>query len=347
MSIRKKKNRWQADITHNNERIRPYFVTRGDAIKWEETTRYELRTGLVTVAEVKRKLGHTDKQSHLTLVAVAEECWEHHWKGTKDEITRYSHVKDIEAFFGSNFKIEDFKNQSRIDFVKWLKVVKQNKASTVNKKLSAVRVVLDFAVDQEYIPERANIKSVKSASNFRNTYITEEQEAKIIKFTTNHPLESVQKFGEFWQWSIDTGLRFEESRGVTRKDIYDDETIGWVVMVQEENSKTDTSRTVPLTTRALQMANKQQGINPWDAFDKHRIARAWKYIRRHMDMVDNKMFVPYLTRHTLGSRLVQRTGNIKMVKEFMGHSNIAMTDKYAKISPKNLIEARDALQQHA
>lgn len=343
MSVRKINNKWQADISHNNQRLRPYFVSRGDAVKWEENTRYELSRGLTTIEEVKSKLGYNNA-SKLTLIAVAEECWENHWQGTKDEETRYGHVKDLGSFFGRTFPVDKFTNQSRLSFIKWLKQVKKNSNSTINKKLSCVRVVLDFAVEQGYLTERANLKNIKASANFRNSYITEEQELEIIKFTQHHDLESVRKFGEFWQWSIDTGLRFEESRGVTRKDIYEDESIGWVVMVQEENSKTNSFRPVPLTNRALLLAQKQQGDKPWREFTNGRISRAWKYVRRHMDMVDNAEFVPYLTRHTLGSRLVQRTGNLKLVQQFMGHSNISMTEKYAKISPKNLIEAREVLQ---
>ncbi len=344
MSIRQKKNRWQADITYKNERIRPYFVSRGDAIKWEETTRYELRSGITTVDEVKRKLGLT-AQKGSNFIDIAEECLDNKWRGTKDEYTRRLQVKELESFFGKEFKAENVNSKQRDLFIRYLKDVKKNTNATINKKLSCIRVVLDFAKAREYIKDRPALPNVPDSTRFRKSYITEKQETQIVEFVENHQLESVRNFGEFWKWSMDTGLRFQESREVQLKDVYEDDYAGWVVMVQEENSKTREWRTVPLTDRALDMVKKQSGNKPWERMTKDRITKAWRHVRRHMNMVDNPEFVPYLTRHTLGSRLVQRTGNIKMAMEWMGHSNIRMTEKYSKVSPKNLLQGKEVLQQ--
>ena len=59
----------------------------------------------------------------------------------------------------------------------------------------------------------------------------------------------------------------------------------------------------------------------------------------------DKEFVFYITRHTCASRLVQRGQDLFVVKEWMGHKNIEMTMRYAKLTPTNMLDARNALEQ--
>ena len=59
----------------------------------------------------------------------------------------------------------------------------------------------------------------------------------------------------------------------------------------------------------------------------------------------DKEFVFYLTRHTCASRLVQRNVPLHIVKEWLGHRNFEMTLRYAKLTPTNMLDAKNALEQ--
>lgn len=59
----------------------------------------------------------------------------------------------------------------------------------------------------------------------------------------------------------------------------------------------------------------------------------------------DKDFIFYLCRHTCGSRLVQRTGNIYLVKEWLGHKRIEQTLRYSKLSPRCLLSGLNALDK--
>ena len=60
----------------------------------------------------------------------------------------------------------------------------------------------------------------------------------------------------------------------------------------------------------------------------------------HLGMED---VVLYTMRHTCASRLVQRGADLRRVMQWMGHSNINTTLKYAKLTPTDIFSIGDLL----
>jgi integrase len=84
---------------------------------------------------------------------------------------------------------------------------------------------------------------------------------------------------------------------------------------------------------------------PFARFTESSIYNHWKFVREALGETVDKEFVFYITRHTCASRLVQRGQDLFVVKEWMGHKNIEMTMRYAKLTPTNMLDARNALEQ--
>ena len=60
----------------------------------------------------------------------------------------------------------------------------------------------------------------------------------------------------------------------------------------------------------------------------------------HLGMPD---VVLYTTRHTCASRLVQRGADIRRVMQWMGHTNLNTTLKYAKLTPTDIFKLETLL----
>ena len=68
-------------------------------------------------------------------------------------------------------------------------------------------------------------------------------------------------------------------------------------------------------------------------------------MRAAIGLEDDEQFVIHTLRHTCCTRLVSAGVDLRSVQEWMGHSSIDMTQRYAHFIPSKLDDAADALQR--
>ncbi len=64
---------------------------------------------------------------------------------------------------------------------------------------------------------------------------------------------------------------------------------------------------------------------------------------RCFGLSDDPQFIPYALRHTCASRLAQAGVSMMVIKEWLGHRNIATTSRYTHLAPKDLRNAAQVL----
>ena len=72
--------------------------------------------------------------------------------------------------------------------------------------------------------------------------------------------------------------------------------------------------------------------------------KAWAWVRKEMGLKDDKDFILHALRHTCASRLVNAGIDLYVVKEWLGHSSIQVTERYAHLAPQKLADAVNALE---
>jgi integrase len=148
------------------------------------------------------------------------------------------------------------------------------------------------------------------------------------------------EFRPFFQWSLETGMRPSESRSIHRSDVREMEGIGWIVDIRK--TKNGDQRSIPLTKKAKYALNMMGDAYPWGKFTEELIRKEWQVVRRALGL--NHEWVFYLCRHTCATRLLSKGVNVKVVQNWMGHKDINMTLKYAKLVPSDLALARNILE---
>ena len=209
---------------------------------------------------------------------------------------------------------------------------KGNKPATINSKLQTLKTTLDFTRERGMHTVGFKVPRLKQPSNARMSFFSsEDQEA-------SEALIDDPDFRFFFVWAIETGLRPAESLGLKSSMIRRDPIVGPVVDVMR--TKNGEPRTIPLTRKALEAL---ETVGEWKRFTSYHISRQWARLRRK-DRKVMKDFVFYTCRHTCATRLLSKGVNIKVVQSWMGHKDINMTLRYAKLVPSDLAAARDILE---
>ena len=138
-----------------------------------------------------------------------------------------------------------------------------------------------------------------------------------------------------------TGLRTGELFKLLGRDVNLEERV-----VHLWDTKNGKSRSVPLTHDACDAIkrNLKQGNERLFTFTQDAFSHCWKTMKHLIGLGNDDEFVPHCLRHTCASRLVQRGMSLPVVMEWLGHSSISTTLRYAHLAPKSLEKARDALE---
>lgn len=278
----------------------------------------------------------------MKVLKLADEVYKRHWRGCKDGMGLLNNAEDVCKRLGNDVEIREV-NERRIDDLV-LGLEDDNKAAgTINKRLAALSKMLRFAYRRGYI-ERMPVIERKKEPQGRMRWLSEEEEYRMLgKFhAMGKPF-----IADFCKILIDTGMRTGELFKLRGRDV-DISGVNFQRMIHLWETKNGKSRSIPVTNRVYEILCRYKTSN--DAllftFKQHTLNRAWKQMKTELGMYDDKEFIPHCLRHTCASRLVQRGVDIRVVQEWLGHSSIQTTMRYAKIAPKNLADARDVLERH-
>lgn len=321
-----------ADFMVNGYRYRRQFITSEEAVAWEAELKKRLRLGMPYQELLESS---TDG---ITIAELLDKTLVRYWENTANERAQITHIRKITDHLGKDFLAKNLTTAIMDDFVK---AMERNSLapSTINGRLACLSKAFTFGIDRGYVDSRPKFER-KKVSNQRMRFFTEEEEYHIVSALEEGGREG---FARFFEWSIDTGMRPVESRNFTQNAVREDPELGFLIDLRR--TKNAYPRTIPLTQKAYNafLYHCDEPL-PFARYTENQIRANWKFVRECVCDTDSE-FVFYLSRHTCASRLVQRNVPLQVVKEWMGHRTFEMTLRYAKLSPKNMLDARVALEQ--
>lgn len=221
-------------------------------------------------------------------------------------------------------------------FVKYLFNERKVSGSTVNRYLSAVSVLIEYAkVTPVKLPYQDKNPKV-------HRFFSEEEYDLIVQTLT---LWSRIDERDLFIFLVDTGARpYSEATSAGWSQFRDRKVTFGTADIQTKNL---TTRTLPLTTRAYEAVERmrqrkgnQEG--PWSDISEWQMIELWRNLRAHLPQIADT--VPYTARHTCASWQVQRGIDLMRVKEWMGHKSYQTTLEYAALAPKHLLDNLAALE---
>ncbi|MEG2140067.1 MAG: site-specific integrase [Bilophila sp.] len=274
-----------------------------------------------------------------TLQEAVERTFQTVWNGMPSERTNMFNSQAALKFFGEKYPVSKI-TMDRIDeYMAHCQSI-GNANSTVNKKLMCLSRVLRTAHERGKLKVMPKIRLKKEPQN-RIRFLSEQEEERL--------LATVSLFGyadqrDAIECLIYTGFRCSELWRLEKRDV--DFNHGTITLWRTKGGR---PRTVPIVgkirpiieARCARCQNDTDRLFPGSS--NAWIRWAWDRVRAHMGLLDDPQFVPHMLRHTCATRLAQRGVSMPVIKEWLGHTSITTTARYAHFAPTDLTNAAKLL----
>lgn len=331
-------------VTRNGAKVRHREIvhcTMDDALAHEAQVRADLMAG-----RPPAKYKTTAASRGITLADALEVVFERYWAHGANARHNRANIEQCKEFFGASTQIDKITTVDADDFIAHLQK-KDLAPSTIRQKCCVMTKMFNHFVRRGNLTARPHFEMPKIGDNTRDRVISEIEEKRLLAlfacdFDTAVPRKgnAGSDFYDLFVFLMDVGCRPSEARHINMRNVTNRRLTLKV-------TKTDLSRTLPLTERAEAALRRQElrrGEMPFAWATNNVIRYAWDWARANMGLDGDDGFIPYALRHTCATRLYDKTRDIMIVQKWLGHKTITMTLRYAKLQPHDLDNARDMME---
>jgi len=158
-------------------------------------------------------------------------------------------------------------------------------------------------------------------------------------------------YHDLFVFLVDVGCRLSQAFAVRWADIESDRSGDTFVRFwRVGEQKGGSVRTIPCTARVADVLTRRRKTRatqsgPFAGMTAARAGRLWRQALEGTHLESEKECVIHALRHTCATRMLQATGDIKLVQEWIGHRDIQTTASvYAKVMVGQKLTGRAALE---
>ena len=332
MSVLKRGKHWHYDFSIKGIRYRqavPEARTKAQAEQAENFVKQSLYNskygikGQMTLADFANNI-------YLKWAKENKRSWEH------DE---YSLLKLLPYFKGQSLQditaehIEEFKRKRRNETT--TRKEKRN-PNTVNRDLALISKIFSLAVDYQYLDD-SPCRKVKffKANPAEKKVLTKEDEEKLLAV-----LDEKDRLRYIVIFALCTGMRRGELMKLKWANIDFEKEL---ICIPAEITKGNRARVLPLMPEVRELL---LSLREWE-IDREEIFTGWKAnlasVSNRFNVVCRKAglegYTFHCLRHTFSTRLKDRGVHPFVVRDWLGHSSIKMTDHYTHATPSSMRQA--------
>jgi integrase len=271
----------------------------------------------------------------LTLDEAIEKCYKERWVDNADGLGSYNKAKKIAEIIGGDKTLDQINHEDLIAIRTYLEA-KGNKPATVNRYLATLRVIMRMALREWKMIKEIPVFKLRKERPGRIREVSREEERIILKYYSDYGLKEMK---DLIICLVDTGARLSELLMLEYQDVDFD-----LKLIRIWKNKADIPRSVPMTNRVYVILKQRQKFHKPFSLSIDQVEGYWAKVRRHMHLEKDPDFVPHILRHTCACRLVRAGVDLYTVKNWLGHSSIKTTERYAHLFPRDLLNVVDRLE---
>lgn len=353
MSVYKKKNgKWYFQFMVKGERkhgLCDGAKNKQDAQSIEDTEKFILRqqqNGIIPKREKKIKFS--------SLIKLYEQYSMNNKKSYKNDI--YT-LKLLKNYFGDSICAQEILPKNIESFKTYLRVTRKNKNSTINRYLEILSKMFNLGISNKAV--RSNpIEGVAflKEENHKVRFLTRDEEIELFKaiektFVVTDKITRRKKeiqpylyLKPIITWALHTGMRKNEILKCKKHYVNFEQR-----SIELLETKSGKSRKVPISNKLYKIIEEffQQTpdseyliLNPETDKPYVDIKKAFHAV---LDIAKIKHFRFHDLRHTAATRMIAGGADLNTVKEILGHSSLAMLQRYVHVMPELKVRAIEIL----
>lgn len=286
----------------------------------------------------EEKLTPQERNASMLLEDAIKQVQEGKWKHNKDQVGPKARCKRLIELIG-NIPLSKIDDDVVGELIRTFEANKLKPAS-INRFLATLKTILKFKrIPCDHIKLRK-----ESKGRIRVISKAEEMQAVTLLRDTVHSKrrQFYYEVADLAEVLVDTGMRLSEALTLAGDDINFSSNLIHIWI-----NKGDRPRSVPMTKRTASTLKRRLEGNAKRPFNLtvYQSDKAWAWARKEMGLEHDKEFIIHALRHTCASRLVNASIDLYVVKEWLGHSTIQVTEKYAHLAPHKLAHAASKLDE--
>lgn len=217
--------------------------------------------------------------------------------------------------------------------------------TTANKAIQQLRAMLNWAIDQEYLPpyHRNPVRKIKMFKLYPSTeFVTMDKMPGLLKVLNEYPDKQATAVIKV---ALLTGLRFNE---VVRLNWEEVDLRGRTIMLKGQRTKNGLPHSLPIVNALFKILSSIERRNEFvfpgrfEDTRRHHIDTEWRKIRVLAGIPKVRF---HDLRRTVGSWLVQQTGSLALVGEVLNQTNQHVTKIYSLYDKKEVTKQLHAYSQ--
>jgi site-specific recombinase XerD len=225
--------------------------------------------------------------------------------------------------------IEDINTSFINGFYAYLRHDIKQKNNTAVGYMKKVKMIFKIALDDNLITKSPFFSIKYSLEKVTPTFLTEEEITKIWRKEIS--IKRIEQVRDIYVFNCMTGLAYIDCKNLKSDQIFKDEQDN--LYIKRKRQKTKVQATIPLNEIAISILEKYNYKLP--ILSNERMNSYLKEIAAICGITKN--LTTHTARHSAATLLLNHGVNLTTVSAVLGHSNVTITQHYAKLLDKTII----------